>query len=227
MKLSVVIPVYNEAKTIEEVIARVRRVSFPLEIIIVDDCSRDGTKEKLKALEKQYPEINVVYSDPNRGKGFAIRYGFQFVTGDVVIIQDADLEYNPQDYLRILEVYKDRHASVVYGSRFKGTCENMSFLQLFANKLFTFLTNLLHDVRLTDTCTCYKSFRADIIKSLPLSSEGFEICHEINAKLLRRNIPITEVPIVYRARTRKQGKKVDWKVFFTSIYAICKFAFND
>lgn len=226
MKISVIVPVYNEEKTIKNVIDRIQRVAIDKEIIIVDDCSKDGTHEVLKAIQKEYPQIKVVYSNPNRGKGYAIKYGFKFATGDVVIIQDADLEYNPEDYLKIAERYIKENADIVYGSRFRGKCENMSFFQIFANKFFNFLTNMIHGSRLTDTCTCYKSFKADVIKNLPLDSDGFEICHEINAKLLKRRYNIIEVPIDYHARTWKEGKKVGCKVFFTSTAAILKYGFS-
>lgn len=225
MKLSVIMPVYNEARTIEKVVDEIRSVPLEKEIIIVDDASVDGTRDILRQVGMRYPEIKIVYSQPNRGKGFVIQHGFRFASGDVVLIQDADLEYDPRDYLGILEPY-GQGAQVVYGSRFMGACERMSALQLFANKLFNLMTNLIHRAHLTDTCTCYKSFKAEIIKSLPLQSNGFEICHEINAKLLRRRYKIVEVPIRYRARTHKEGKKVNWKVFFTSISAILRYGLS-
>ena len=225
MKLSIVMPVYNEAQTVKEMIERVRRVSIEKEIIIVDDSSKDGTKDILKEINKKYPDIKVVYSDPNRGKGYAIKYGFKFVTGDIILIQDADLEYNPTDYYKIMEAYLTQNADVVYGSRFLGTCENMIFLQLLANKFFTLLTNCIHRSHLTDVCTCYKSFKTDIIKQIPLESPGFGICHEINAKLLR-SYKVVEVPINYYARRRSEGKKVGLKEFFTTFGAIVKFGFT-
>jgi len=223
MKLSVVIPVYNEERTIKDVIERVDRVPLEKEIIIIDDCSKDGTRGILEKLSARRKDIRIIYSSPNRGKGCAIKKGFGLATGDVVLIQDADLEYDPQDYLPIVKAFTDHDCPAVYGSRFLGECGNMSFLQLFANRLFTGLTNLIHRAHMSDTCTCYKAFRTGLIKNLPLESDGFEICHEINAKLLRRGVPIIEVPIHYYARTHKEGKKAGWKTFFISLRTIYQY----
>jgi len=223
MKLSVIIPVYNEANTVERLIDRVALVPVDKEIIVVDDCSTDGTREQLKKIERKYPNIQVFYSSPNRGKGHAIKIGFKLAKGDIVLVQDADMEYDPADYPNILAPYAQGKALAVYGSRFLGECRNMIFPQFFANKFFNFLTNIIHGSRLTDTCTCYKSFRSDIIKSLPLECDGFEICHEINARLLKGGCGIVEVPIRYFARRSSEGKKVKWKVFFTSTYTILKY----
>jgi glycosyltransferase involved in cell wall biosynthesis len=223
MKLSVIIPVYNEEGTVQELIERVKRVNIEKEIIIVNDGSKDQTLSILKAAVEGLADIKIISYPDNRGKGYAIRQGLNSVSGDVVLIQDADLEYDPQDYFKIMQPFLNGEAQVVYGSRFLGRCENMSFLQLFANRLFNFLTLLLHGKKISDTCTCYKAFRRELIKNLPLENNSFEICHEINARLLRKHCAIVEVPINYHARTKRQGKKVNWKVFFTSLYAIFKY----
>lgn len=223
MKLSIIIPVYNEEKTIKEIIERINSVDIDKELVIVDDCSNDRTRDILKRIvDQNHENIKVVYSSPNRGKGYAVRHGLRFITGDVVLIQDADLEYDPNDYYKLLEPYQDKSTRVVYGSRFLGMPKNMSFLQIMANRFFNFLTNILNKSKLTDVCTCYKSFRADVIKNIPLEVDSFWICHEINAKLLRK-YKIKEVPINYTARTREEGKKVNWKVFLPSAYAVVKY----
>lgn len=225
MKLSVIIPVYNEKKTIREVVDRIENLKMNKEIIIVDDCSDDGTKHVLETLN--YPDVKVIFSSPNKGKGFAIRKGFEKASGDVVIIQDADLEYDINDYYKLVKLFEKEETNIVYGSRFMGKCKNMNVFQIIANNLFNFLTNFLHSSGLTDTCTCYKLFRKNLIKSIPLKCNGFEICHEINAKLLRRGYNIIELPVNYIARTKKEGKKVGVKTFFTSLYAIFRYWVKD
>jgi len=225
MKLSVIIPVYNEKKTIRELVSNVRSLNLDKEIILIDDCSNDGSRRVLETLN--YEDVKIIYNSSNRGKGYVIKNAFEKASGDAIIIQDADMEYDVKDYYKLMKPFEKEDVKIVYGSRFMGKCENMTIFQIIANNLFNFLTNFLHRSKLTDTCTCYKLFRTDLIKSIPLRSNGFEICHEINAKLLRRGYNIMELPINYRARTKKEGKKVGVKTFFTSLYAIFRFWLKD
>ena len=223
MKLSIVMPVYNEEKTILNIVDRVMAAPVEKELIVVDDCSDDGTPDALEKIRDKYPEVKILRNSSNRGKGYAVRRGFEVATGDVFLIQDADLEYDPNDYSRITGAFLKEGVQVVYGSRFLGRCENMLFAQLVANKFFNLLTNLINGTRLTDACTCYKSFKADVIRNLPLESEGFGICHELTAKISKKDLAITEVPLNYRARTWKEGKKAGYRSFFTTAAAILRF----
>lgn len=207
MKLSVIVPVYNERDFIEEVIKQIEQVNVDKEIIIVDDCSTDGTKEYLKKLSKD--NLRVIYHDQNQGKGACIRTALKYVKGDYVIIQDADLEYNPQEYNKLLDIaYKDK-ILVIYGSRFlKGSFRKFSPLQYLANRILTFLTNLLYGVHLTDVETCYKLFYRDIISKFVIESNRFDIEVELTSKVLKNKIKIIEVPIEYRGRKYHEGKKI-------------------
>ena len=230
-KLSVVIPVYNEVNTIEEVLEKVKAVRIPLEkeIIIVDDGSTDGTREKLSEIQKADPSLKVILHERNMGKGAALRTGFQHVTGQIVIIQDADLEYDPSEYPRLLEPILDGRADVVYGSRFLGGTPRRvtSFWHYMANKFLTFLSNMLMNLNLTDMETCYKVMRTDVLERLNLKGNRFEIEPEITAKLARIGCKIYEVPISYSGRDVSEGKKIKWKDGIAAIYYIVKFKLRD
>ena len=229
MKLSVVIPVYNEASTIEEVLDKVAAVQLDdieKEIIVADDGSTDGSLELVQRSQWAQAELVKVYAAPvNFGKGAAVRAGFSFATGDIVLIQDADLELNPQEYDRLLAPILTGESSVVYGSRFKANNKNISTKTIVANKFLTSLTNLLFRGHLTDMETAYKVFKADVLKSIRLKRVGFDFEPEITAKLLKAGYQIREVPISYNPRTTVEGKKIGWKDGIEAIYTlfICRF----
>jgi glycosyltransferase involved in cell wall biosynthesis len=210
--LSVLIPVYNEKGTVLELLARVEAVALPVakEIVIVDDGSTDGTRALLARLTPE--RATVVLHERNRGKGAALRTALERATGDVVIIQDADLEYDPADYPGLLAPILDGRADAVYGSRFLGGPHRVLFFwHYLANRLFTLITNVLYNVNLTDMGTCYKVFTAEKLKAIPLRSERFGIEAELTAKICRRHFRIYETPISYSGRTYKEGKKITWK----------------
>jgi len=222
LRLSVILPAYNEERTIGAVLDAISRVSFgslpapvELEVIVVDDASEDRTA----AIVAGYPGIALVRHDRNRGKGAAIRTGLARVTGDVVIIQDADMEYSVNDYPHLLRPFLEEGVQVVYGSRFlkRKYPRNMHWMNWLANKLLTFTANLLYGARITDEATCFKVFRASLLKSLPLRAKGFEFCPEVTALVRTRNIAIREVPVEYVARTRAEGKKVRWTDGFRAL----------
>ena len=221
MKLSVIVPAYNEIETIEESIARVRQVKLDQEIIVVDDRSTDGTQELLQ----QLPDIKLVLHERNMGKGMAIRTALQHVTGDIVIIQDADLEYDPQDFPAMVEPIASGKADVVYGSRFLTSTPKMRLPNYIANRGLAIAASILFRTRITDEATCYKAFRADLIKSLNLTCRRFEFCPEVTAKLLRRRVKIMEVPIRYTARTSELGKKIGWWDGVVAFWTLFKYRF--
>jgi len=229
VKLSVVIPVYNEASTIEEVLNKVAAVQLDgieKEIIVADDGSTDGSLELVQRSQWSQADLVKVYAAPvNFGKGAAVRAGFSFATGDIVLIQDADLELNPQEYDRLLAPILAGECKVVYGSRFKATNTNISKRTIVANKFLTSLTNLLFHGHLTDMETAYKVFRTDVLKSIKLKRVGFDFEPEITAKLLKGGYKIKEVPISYNPRTTVEGKKIGWKDGIEAIYTlfICRF----
>ncbi|MBI4370936.1 MAG: glycosyltransferase family 2 protein [Elusimicrobia bacterium] len=209
--LSVLIPVYNEKATLLELLRRVEAVALPLDkqIVIVDDGSTDGTREMLKSLGGR---ADVVLHERNRGKGAAVRTALTRATGEFAVIQDADLEYDPADWPKLLEPLLDGRADVVYGSRFLGGPHRvLLFWHSAANKLFTLLTNVLYDVNLSDMGTCYKAFRTGALKTIPLESERFGIEAEITAKVCKRRLRVYEVPISYSGRTYAEGKKITWR----------------
>jgi glycosyltransferase involved in cell wall biosynthesis len=228
MKISVVMPVFNEARTVEKIILRVRSVPLEKEIIVVDDYSTDGTIDLLKKIASDHDNVKVYYHDRNRGKGAALRTGFAEVKGDVIIIQDADLEYDPREYPSLLEPIVDGRADVVYGSRFTGGPHRVLFFWHYVgNKFLTLLSNALNNLNLTDMETCYKVFRKDVLKGLSLKSNRFGFEPEFTMKVAKRRYRIYEVPISYSGRTYEEGKKINWKDGFAAIYAILRYRFFD
>ncbi|HEY8445472.1 MAG TPA: glycosyltransferase family 2 protein [Thermomicrobiales bacterium] len=224
--LSIVIPVYNERATIAELLRRVRATPWPKQIIIVDDGSTDGTTEALQA-EAAAGDVELIVHPVNQGKGAAVRSGFARVEGDVVIIQDADLEYDPADFPALLAPIENGLAKVVYGSRFRGPHRAMYFWHAVGNKLLTLTCNLLFDTTLTDMETGYKVFTADVARSLRLRSNRWGIDPEITAKVLKRGHRIYEVPISYAGREFRQGKKITWRDGLTVFFALVRYRFFD
>ena len=224
MKLSVVIPCFNELTTIESVIKSVKKCGIrSLEIIIVDDCSTDGTCELLRTLEFQVDRI--IYHSHNQGKGAALRSGFRAVTGDIVIVQDADLEYDPQEFSIVIEPILEGKADVVYGSRFIGGQPHrvVYYWHMVGNRFLTTLSNMLTNINLTDMETCYKAFRREIIQAVQIEENRFGFEPEITAKISRMECKIYEVGISYYGRTYKEGKKIGWKDGFQAIFCILKY----
>ncbi|MBW2594474.1 MAG: glycosyltransferase [Deltaproteobacteria bacterium] len=233
MKLSIIMPVYNERYTIRECINRVLNAELPenttRELIIVDDHSDDGTWEIIQDLAKLHDNITILRQEKNQGKGTAIKRAVDEISGDIVIIQDADLEYSPDEYKKLIRPILNGDADVVYGSRF-GFSEMrriLYFKHALGNKLLTFLSNWFTDLNLTDIETCYKAFRASILKSIPIRSKRFGFEPEITAKIAKRNLRIFEVPISYFGRTYREGKKITWRDGFAAIWVIVKFWFID
>jgi glycosyltransferase involved in cell wall biosynthesis len=224
--LSVIMPVYNERETLSEILARVRAVDLEMEIVIVDDGSTDGTKDVLREEEKA-GDLKVLYHETNQGKGAAVRTGLEHASGDFIIIQDADLEYDPRDYHKLLKPLLEGQAEVVYGSRFMEYSETMFFLQALGNKIVTLITNVLYGTALSDMETCYKALRAEIIQSIPLRSRRFELEPEITAKLLKRGYRIHEIPISYQGREYHEGKKLTWRDGITALWTLIKYRFVD
>ena len=225
MKLSIVIPCYNEAKTIRLIVDRVRAAPVKdKEIIIVDDCSRDGTRDLLRT--QIAPLVDrIIYHEVNQGKGAALRTGFQHATGDVVVIQDADLEYDPNEYALLVEPIAQGKADVVYGSRFMGGAPHrvLYFWHSVGNAVLTLMSNMFTNLNLTDMETCYKVFRREVIQAIPIEENRFGFEPEITAKLSRMNLRIYEVGISYYGRTYAEGKKIGWKDGFRAIYCILKY----
>jgi glycosyltransferase involved in cell wall biosynthesis len=226
--LSVLIPVYNEKSTVLEILARVEAVSLPLErrIVIVDDGSTDGTRDILASLPPE--RATVLFHERNRGKGAAIRTALSRATGDFVVIQDADLEYDPSDWPALLQPLLDGRADAVYGSRFLGGPHRvLLFWHYAANKFFTLLTNILYDINLSDMGTCYKAFRTETLKSIPLMSERFGIEAELTAKACKRRLRLYEVPISYSGRTYAEGKKITWRDGFSYLWCLLRYRLAD
>jgi glycosyltransferase involved in cell wall biosynthesis len=227
IKLSVVIPVYNERETLPEILERIRTVPVATEIILVDDYSRDGSRELLEQLEKgQDPQLKIFFHEQNQGKGAALRTGFQHASGDFVIVQDADLEYDPFDYPKLLAPILEKRADVVYGSRFIGQNHDMSRLHRYGNQFLTRLTNLLFHTSITDMETCYKMFPASVIQKIQIESDRFNFEPEITAKILRLGLKILEVPISYQGRSFQEGKKITWKDGFSAVWTLLRFRFR-
>ncbi len=246
MKLSIIMPVYNERTTLEEIVQRVRDVDLTVdkhgasrllngpitlerEIVIVDDGSTDGTREILNRLRAENaPDLRIVFHENNGGKGAALRTGFQQATGDILVIQDADLEYDPRDYVKLLEPLLEGRSPVIYGSRFMGGPRSaMSLSHTMGNKMLTIFTNVLFGTALSDMETCYKCFRRDVINDMPLRSRRFEIEPELTAKILKRGYTIFEVPISYNGRDFHAGKKLSWQDGFSAVRTLLRYRFVD
>lgn len=225
MRLSVIMPCYNEAESLPDILNKVRAVTIDKEIIVIDDCSSDGTPNVLANEQRNDPNLRVIRHERNRGKGAAVRTGIAAATGDVIIVQDADLEYDPNDFYVVLKPIFDGRVGVVYGSRFMGSHTGMYFWNALGNKFLTFLTNFLFNCWISDMETCYKAFRADIIKNIPLESNDFRIEPEITAKILLRKERIFEVPVSYIGRTYEEGKKMKPSQGFWAIWALFKYRF--
>jgi glycosyltransferase involved in cell wall biosynthesis len=228
MKLSIIMPVFNERNTIKEILRRVRKVDLgdlEREIVVVDDGSSDGTRDILAMEEDSV--TRVIYHAENSGKGAAVRTGFAAAAGDLIIIQDADLEYDPEDYPNLLEPVLKGKAQVVYGSRFTGPRKNMLFWHFVGNRFLALVTNVLYNTTLSDMETCYKLFTREALEGITLKSNHFDIEPEITAKILKKKIRIFEVPISYAGREIEEGKKITWRDGIPAMWALIKFRFID
>ncbi len=227
MKLSVIIPVYNEVESIETILTRVYDTKLTHEIIVVDDGSRDGTRDKLKLLDGK-KGVRVIMHEVNQGKGAAVRTGMAAAKGDVLLIQDADLEYDPRDYPELLKPIQEGLADVVYGSRFLGRAHRVTmFWHMIANKSLTLMTNILYDTILTDMETGYKVFKREVIEGMTIRANSFNFEPEFTAKILKRKYRIFEVPITFNPRDYSQGKKIKLHDAFEAIWALIKYRFVD
>ncbi len=224
--LSVVMPVFNERDTIEEIIRRVLAVKLRIELIVVDDRSTDGTTEILERLQRERGFV-LLRQPRNRGKGSALRRGFAAVTGDLVIIQDADLEYSPEEYPQLTELICTGRADVVFGSRFLGRHRVFLLTHYIGNKLLTFIANVLYNTMLSDMETCYKVMRTDVLRSMNLKSNGFGIEPELTAKVFKRRYRVYEVPISYDGRGYEEGKKITWKDGIVALWVLLKYRFTE
>jgi glycosyltransferase involved in cell wall biosynthesis len=231
VKLSIVIPVYNESQTVDPLINMVLQVEtgLSLELIVVDDCSTDDTRSVLERAREKHPEMVLFFHDHNQGKGAALRTGFSAVTGDIVLIQDADLEYNPREYPQLLRPILDGHADVVFGSRFLGGGAHrvVFFWHYVGNKLLTTLSNMMTNLNLTDMEVCYKVFKREVLKDIVICENRFGFEVEITAKVARQKWRIYEVPISYYGRDYAEGKKISWKDGFHALWCILKYRLMD
>ena len=227
MNLSVIIPVYNEVKNVEKILKRVEAAKLASEIIVVDDGSQDGTRDILQKLDGK-KKVRVILHERNQGKGAAVVTGMKAATGDVLLIQDADLEYDPRDYPALLQPIEENIADVVYGSRFLGGPRRVAmFWHQVANKLLTFMTNILYDSILTDMETGYKVFRHEVIEGIKIRSKRFNFEPEFTAKILKRKYRIFEVPITFNPRNYDEGKKIGMKDAFEAVWALMRYRFFD
>jgi glycosyltransferase involved in cell wall biosynthesis len=224
--LSVVMPVYNERATVEEIVERVLAVPLRIELVAVDDASTDGTRELLQQLAQRHG-FKLVLQERNRGKGAAVRRGIAETTGEVIVVQDADLEYSPEEYPDLLDLIVAGKADAVFGSRFIGRHRCFLFTHYLANLFLNLVTNVLYNTTMTDMETCFKAIRADILKALPLRSDRFGIEPEITAKLFKRGARVYEVPITYEGRDYADGKKISWRDGFPALWTLVKYRFTD
>ena len=227
MKLSLIIPVYNENSTIEEILRRVKAEEIATEILVIDDGSIDGTRDILGNLD-QDSQVRVILHDRNRGKGAAVRTGFQNATGEVFLIQDADLEYDPRDYPALIQPIEEGIADVVYGSRFLGgPRRTVMFWHMVANKLLTFMTNLLYNTILSDMETGYKVFKREIVDGMQIHANSFDFEPEFTAKILKKKVRVYEVPISFNPRDYDEGKKIGMRDAFQAVWTLLKYRFVD
>ncbi|MBD3203419.1 glycosyltransferase [Candidatus Woesearchaeota archaeon] len=231
-RISIIIPVYNEEKTILKILEKIEKVNIPIEkeIIVIDDFSDDGTKNILNKKER---DIKLVFHEKNLGKGAAVRTGLKHATGDIILIQDADLEYDPNDYSKLLEPIINNETKVVYGSRFLGenyekwsSQKNIIRSHLFGNKFLSFMTQILYSRKITDMETCYKVLSKDVLANINLEARGFELEPEITAKIINKGYDIVEVPINFNPRSFEEGKKINWKDGIKALYYLVKFRFS-
>ncbi len=226
MKLSVIMPVYNEKATVLAILNKVLRVDIPKEVIVIDDGSTDSTTEELGSIEGKYPQVDIVYHGANQGKGAAVRSGLALADGDVVVIQDGDLEYEPEDYHKLLAPIRERKAEVVYGSRVLGKGEKSYLRYYLGGRLLSFVVSWLYGAHITDEPTCYKMFTRQVLKQLELKCKGFEFCPEVTAKVLKLGYRIHEVPISYHPRSIGEGKKIRWKDGLIAIWTLLRLRFT-
>ena len=224
--LSVVMPVFNEKATIDEIIRRTLAVPLRVQLIVVDDCSTDGTRDMLTTLQRELG-FTLVLQPQNAGKGSALRGGFQEVRGDLVVIQDADLEYSPEEFPELIELICDGRADVVFGSRFLGRHRVFMFTHYMGNRFLTMATNVLYNTMLTDMETCYKVMRAEVLRSMTLEANGFGIEPELTAKIFKRGYRVYEVPISYDGRSYEEGKKIGWRDGFVALWVLLKYRFTE
>jgi len=231
VKLSIVIPVYNEAKTVDQLLGMVLRVDTGLatELIVVDDCSSDGTRAVLEKAKDKYSNMVLLFHEKNQGKGAALRSGFAVATGDIVLVQDADLEYDPKEYPHLLQPILDGHADVVFGSRFLGGGAHrvVFYWHYLGNQVLTLLSNMMTNLNLTDMEVCYKVFKREVLKDIKIRENRFGFEVEITAKVARKKWRIYEVPISYYGRDYAEGKKITWKDGFRALWCILKYRLVD